>query len=91
MQISDEAVPIYADRGKIQQVIINLLTNAIKYTPENGNIKISAQVVDKNAIFEVQDSGIGIPKEDIKRIFERFYRVDKGGQEPKAAQGLACL
>ena len=78
MQISDEAVPIYADRGKIQQVIINLLTNAIKYTPENGNIRISAQVVDKNAIFEVQDSGIGIPKEDIKRIFERFYRVDKG-------------
>ena len=77
MQISDEAVPIYADRGKIQQVIINLLTNAIKYTPENGNIRISAQVVDKNAIFEVQDSGIGIPKEDIKRIFERFYRVDK--------------
>ncbi len=88
MQISDEAVPIYADRGKIQQVIINLLTNAIKYTPENGNIKISAQVVDKNAIFEVQDSGIGIPKEDIKRIFERFYRVDKGRSRAQGGTGL---
>ena len=88
MQISDEAVPIYADRGKIQQVIINLLTNAIKYTPENGNIRISAQVVDKNAIFEVQDSGIGIPKEDIKRIFERFYRVDKGRSRAQGGTGL---
>jgi len=88
MQISDEAVPIYADRGKIQQVIINLLTNAIKYTPENGNIRISAQVVDKNAIFEVQDSGIGIPKEDIKRIFERFYRVDKGRSRTQGGTGL---
>jgi two-component system sensor histidine kinase VicK len=88
MQISDEVVPIYADRGKIQQVIINLLTNAIKYTPENGNIRISAQVVDKNAIFEVQDSGIGIPKEDIKRIFERFYRVDKGRSRAQGGTGL---
>ena len=88
MQIYDEAVPIYADRGKIQQVIINLLTNAIKYTPENGNIRISAQVVDKNAIFEVQDSGIGIPKEDIKRIFERFYRVDKGRSRAQGGTGL---
>ena len=88
MQISDEAVPIYADRGKIQQVIINLLTNAIKYTPENGNIRISAQVVDKNAIFEVQDSGIGIPKEDIKRIFERFYRVDKARSRELGGTGL---
>ena len=88
MQISDEAVPIYADRGKIQQVIINLLTNAIKYTPENGNIRISAQVVDKNAIFQVQDSGIGIPKEDIKRIFERFYRVDKGRSRAQGGTGL---
>ncbi|CBH22671.1 sensory box histidine kinase yycg [Acetoanaerobium sticklandii] len=88
MKISDEAVPIYADRGKIQQVIINLLTNAIKYTPENGNIRISAQVVDKNAIFQIQDSGIGIPKEDIKRIFERFYRVDKGRSRAQGGTGL---
>lgn len=90
MQISDEAVPIYADRGKIQQVISNLLTNAIKGNTrlKMGNIRISAQVVDKNAIFEVQDSGIGIPKEDIKRIFERFYRVDKGRSRAQGGTGL---
>ncbi len=88
MQISDSIVPIYADGGKIQQVIINLLTNAIKYTPENGSIRITAKVVDKNAVFEVRDSGIGIPKEDVKRIFERFYRVDKGRSRAQGGTGL---
>ena len=85
---SDDRVPIYADRGKIQQVVINLISNAIKYTPENGRIKISTQIVDKNAIFVVEDSGIGIPKEDINRIFERFYRVDKGRSRAQGGTGL---
>ena len=84
----EQKIPIYADRGKIQQVIINLISNAIKYTPENGRIKIRTQIVDKKAIFIIEDSGIGIPREDINRIFERFYRVDKGRSRAQGGTGL---
>jgi two-component system phosphate regulon sensor histidine kinase PhoR len=70
-------------------VFINLLDNAIKYGREGGEITISATENDRNEVqFSVRDNGIGIPKEDLPRIFERFYRVDKGRSHELGGTGL---
>ena len=73
----------------MEQVFVNLLDNAIKYTQEGGTIEIS--VVEKEnqeLLFSVKDNGIGIPQEDLYRIFERFYRVDKGRSQEIGGTGL---
>jgi two-component system phosphate regulon sensor histidine kinase PhoR len=93
MSISwSESIPslfIVGDRKGLEQVLINLLDNAIKYGREGGNIKISA-CENPNAEIQisVEDDGIGIPKEDLPRIFERFYRVDKGRSKELGGTGL---
>ena len=80
---------IFGDRKGLEQVLINLLDNAIKYGREGGNTKISVNE-NPNAEIQVsvQDDGIGIPKEDLPRIFERFYRVDKGRSKELGGTGL---
>lgn len=82
--------PIYiiTDSDKLQQVIINIVSNAIKYTPENGEIDIYAGSVYKEAFIKVHDNGIGIPEENLPRIFERFYRVDKARSRETGGTGL---
>jgi two-component system phosphate regulon sensor histidine kinase PhoR len=65
----------------------NLIENAVKYT-ESGYVKVSAQVKDKDLIVAVEDTGNGIKQEDISRIFERFYRVDKGRSRQQGGSGL---
>jgi two-component system phosphate regulon sensor histidine kinase PhoR len=80
---------IEVDRNYLEQVLINLTDNAIKYTPDGGRIVISAVERDGKEIeFSVRDNGIGIPKEDLPRIFERFYRVDKGRSQESGGTGL---
>lgn len=80
---------VEADRNYLEQVFINLLDNAIKYSHEGGKIIISA--IEKNQWeiqFSIKDNGIGIPREDLPRIFERFYRVDKGRSQELGGTGL---
>ena len=80
--------PIYMDKDKFGQVLINLVSNAIKYTPDGGEIKITAHAINDIVTIKVKDTGIGIPKKDLERIFERFYRVDKARSRSEGGTGL---
>lgn len=79
---------IRADRERILQVIMNILSNAIKYTPDGGEITMTAGFGQGKVWLEVDDNGIGIPPEDRERIFERFYRVDKARSRESGGTGL---
>ena len=79
---------VFADKRLIGQVLANLIENAIKYTPAGGTIAISAEASDSEVIVHVKDTGIGIPAEAHPRIFERFYRVDKGRSREMGGTGL---
>ena len=80
--------PVYADKYGIERVVLNILSNAIKYTPEHGTIKVYVGFVYNDAYIKVIDNGIGIPEEDLDRIFERFYRVDKARSRELGGTGL---
>ncbi len=86
--IQKEKIQIKVDSEKLQQAIINIAHNAIKYTPEGGKIKISLYSKDKYVVIEIKDNGIGIPKESLPNIFERFYRVDKARTRNTGGTGL---
>ena len=86
--VTADVPPVYADKEGIERVVINILTNAIKYTPEGGNIKIYVGFVYNDAYIKVIDNGLGIPEDDLKRIFERFYRVDKARTRKMGGTGL---
>ena len=79
---------IRADRERISQVVMNVLSNAIKYTPDGGRIVLTAGCTPDRVWLEVADNGIGIPPEDRDRIFERFYRVDKARSRQSGGTGL---
>lgn len=79
---------IYVDKDSIEQIVINILTNSIKYTPEGGLIRIYAGPVEDRVYIKVIDNGIGIPQKDLGRIFERFYRVDKARSRKMGGTGL---
>ena len=79
---------IYADRNGADQILTNIISNACKYTPDNGKISIEAKNVGDFVEIKVSDNGIGIPKEDLPRITERFYRVEKGRSRAMGGTGL---
>ncbi len=84
-----EGLPsVRADGQKAHQVLINLLNNAISYTPEGGSITVEARPISEGVEVSVIDNGIGIPPDDLPRIFERFYRVDKGRSRELGGTGL---
>jgi two-component system phosphate regulon sensor histidine kinase PhoR len=81
--------PVLADNTRLEQVIVNLLHNAIKFTPAGGSITVGAQQDGERVRFFVQDSGVGIPAEDLPRIFERFYKADRARSGGGTGLGLA--
>lgn len=84
----DEKIQVFGDEERLKQVIINLIDNAIKYSNENGKIIIGIEKIEKEIKISVSDNGIGIPKDDLPRIFERFYRVDKTRSRDMGGSGL---
>ncbi|KGP71717.1 two-component system histidine kinase PnpS [Pontibacillus yanchengensis] len=83
-----EDVMIEGDSARLKQVVINLLTNAINYTPKGGDVSVTLTTHETEVEIMVTDSGVGIPEEDIPRIFERFYRVDKARSRNSGGTGL---
>jgi len=83
-----EKIQIEVDSEKIQQAIINIIENAIKYTQDGGIIEVKLFTEGKYAVIEIRDNGIGIPKESLPYIFERFYRVDKARSRSTGGTGL---
>ena len=86
--VTADVPPVYADKYDIERVVLNILTNSIKYTPNGGEIKIYVGFVYNDAYIKIFDNGIGIPEEDLTRIFERFYRVDKARTREMGGTGL---
>ena len=78
----------FVDPAKIQQMVYNLLENAIKYTPSGGKIRIRLTRSGTNGVLEITDSGVGIPQTDLSRIYDRFYRVDKARSRSTGGTGL---
>ncbi len=75
LQVAGELLPVFANLRSMEEVLTNLITNAIKYSPENSHVTISAMVENEYVSISVQDTGYGIPEEDLDNVFNRFYRV----------------
>jgi signal transduction histidine kinase len=85
---ASETVHVIADPVRLRQVVVNLVDNAIKYTPRGGTISVANQRLDGKAILSVSDTGIGIPPESVPYLFERFYRVDGARSRDLGGTGL---
>jgi signal transduction histidine kinase len=88
LDFSGETQLIQADKDKISQVITNLVSNALKYTPEGGHVEVQVNERKNSIEIVITDSGKGIPSEDIPYIFERFYRADKSRNRLTGGSGL---
>jgi two-component system phosphate regulon sensor histidine kinase PhoR len=90
--IADMLGQLQGDEGKIQSMVMNLVNNAIKFTPENGRVSISAHRQGQELVIRVSDTGVGILKEELSKIFDRFYRVHKSGKGiPGTGLGLSIV
>lgn len=85
---ADERIPVLADRERLTQLLYILLDNAMKYTPEKGEISLSIHLSGKGVIIAIKDNGIGMTPEQAERVFDRFYRVDKGRSREMGGTGL---
>ena len=81
-------IKVYADKASIEQVLVNIISNSIKYTPDGGKIDLYIEEKEDSVEIREKDNGMGIPEKDLKRIFERFYRVDKARSRQMGGTGL---
>ncbi len=88
LTFSHNLIMVYADLGKIQQVLYNLIDNAIKFSHPNSVIYIQATIKYEKVFVSVKDTGIGIPKNNLKKIWERFYKSDSSRGKDKRGTGL---
>jgi len=88
VQLPDPLFTVTVDRDRFRQILLNLLSNAMAYTPSGGKVTVRAERDAESWRLQVADTGIGIPKEDLPRIFERFYRVDKARSRASGGTGL---
>ena len=88
---SEKDIKLHGDKDKFLQLVLNLVENGIKYSNEGSTVKVRSFIKKGDYILEVEDNGIGIPKEDMPRIFERFYRVDKSRKGGGTGLGLAIV
>ena len=79
---------VWADRDRLTQILVNILDNAVKFTPEDGSVFIEAGQKDNHAVLTITDTGIGVPKEEVRRLGERFYRVDRSRSRDLGGTGL---
>lgn len=86
--IAGRSAIAHVDKDRMSQVMANLLTNAIKYTPENGHIRIEVEESENSSIFAIEDDGIGIPEHELSLVFERFYRTDKSRNRKTGGAGI---
>ena len=84
----DDAPPVMAEERALEQVLVNLVDNAIKYTPEGGEVRVDLTEKGGDVVIEVANSGPGIPSKHLSRVFERFYRVDAGRSRELGGTGL---
>ncbi|MGM9985634.1 MAG: two-component system histidine kinase PnpS [Bacillaceae bacterium] len=84
----EKDVYIYGDGQRLKQIFVNLIANGINYTPEGGQLVVNLKQQEKDVVVTIKDTGIGIPAEEIPRIFERFYRVDKARSRDSGGTGL---
>lgn len=87
-ELSDKPIWVEADQDRLTQIIDNILNNAIKYSPDGGNITVRLMTTHNEALLSIQDQGLGIPQKAIPHIFERFYRVDKARSREQGGTGL---
>ncbi len=85
---SNTPITIVGDKGRLRQLLLNLVDNAVKYTPPGGSVSLSLEQRENTAVFEVADTGVGIPESDLGKIFDRFYRVDKARSRDLGGTGL---
>jgi two-component system phosphate regulon sensor histidine kinase PhoR len=84
----DKPIMVNADKYRIRQVLVNLITNSVKYGKENGKTTIEFNFLNNDVLVEVKDNGAGIESIHLPRLFERFYRVDKGRSREQGGTGL---
>ncbi len=89
VDIPEDIPPVLADSRRIQQVVMNLLHNALKFTPEGGHVTLKAEVAGPEVVISVKDTGVGIPADDVPRIFERFYKTDRARADDGVGLGLS--
>ncbi|MBI5887716.1 MAG: HAMP domain-containing protein [Deltaproteobacteria bacterium] len=88
--LRNDPVAVFGDPVRISQMLFNLIDNALKYTPQGGTVELSVEAEDNAAVIKVRDTGIGISKEDLPYIFDRFYRVDKARSREALGEGMAA-